>query len=83
MATSKIDLEMIKISDGWMDLSYDLFQDKINEQYSDEDEANVKLHEKANKIFKYGEYANLEIEVDENLNIIGGRIIPFKEDWNL
>lgn len=82
MKTSTIDLEMIKISDGWMDLSYDLFQDKINEQYSDEDEANFKLHEKANKVFEYGEYANLEIEVDENLNIVGGRIIPFKEDWN-
>lgn len=39
MKTSKITLENIKYSDGWMDLAYDLFQDKINEQYSDEDEA--------------------------------------------
>jgi len=30
--------------------------------------------EKADEFFQYGEFANITIEVDENLNIIGGRI---------
>lgn len=31
---------------------------------------------KIGKIFEYGEYGSIEIEVDENLNIVGGRVIP-------
>lgn len=30
--------------------------------------------------FRYGEYASIEIEVDANLKIVGGRIIPLSED---
>lgn len=33
---------------------------------------------KRRKFFEFGEYANLEIEVDENLNIVGGRFLPYK-----
>jgi hypothetical protein len=80
MKTSKITLENIKYSDGWMDLVYDLFQENIQKEFPDEDIAHDKLHEKANLIFEYGEYANLEIKVDENLNIIGGKIFPFKPE---
>jgi hypothetical protein len=30
-------------------------------------------------LFQYGEYINcLEVEIDENLNVIGGKLIPFK-----
>lgn len=79
MKKSSITLQSIKDSDGWMDLGYDLFKDQIDSQYADEDEAHDKLHEKVNSIFEYGEYADIEIEVDSDLNIIGGRIIPFKE----
>jgi hypothetical protein len=39
--------------------------------------------EKAYSIFEYGEYANFEIEIDKNLNIVGGKIHPHKDTWNL
>ena len=78
MKTSTVELENIKYSDGWMDMIYDLFQEKFEAEY-DEDEAHDKINEKANSVFEYGEYGNIEIIVDENLNIVGGRIIPFKE----
>lgn len=82
MKTSKMYLDSIKDSDGWMELAYELFKEQVDRDYVEEDEAHRNLHDKANKIFQYGEYANIEIEVDEKLNIVGGRIIPHKEDWN-
>lgn len=77
MATGKIILENIKDSDGWMGLAYDVAFVKFKNEHSDLDED--ELHEKFQeevvyKKFEYGEYANLEIEVDENFNIIGGKI---------
>ena len=63
MKTAKTIINNIKDSDGWFDLGNKL---GINSN---------KIYD----IFQYGEYANIEIEVDENLNIIGGRIIPFKK----
>ena len=35
-------------------------------------------YDKIRDVFEYGEFANLQIVVDENLNIVGGRIIPHK-----
>lgn len=32
--------------------------------------------EQIDRHFKWGEYASIEIEVDANLNITGGRILP-------
>jgi len=61
--TARIELENIKCSDGWTGLANDL-------GYSNED---------ARDIFEYGEYGHITIEVDENLNIIGGKIHPFKK----
>lgn len=34
--------------------------------------------EKYEKYFEYGEFASIEIEVDENLNIVAGKIISIK-----
>ena len=62
MKTAKTVINNIKDSDGWFELGNSL---GINSN---------KIYD----IFEHGEYANIEIEVDENLNIIGGRIIPFK-----
>lgn len=31
------------------------------------------------EIFEYGEYANLILEIDENLNIVSGKINRFKD----
>jgi len=36
------------------------------------------LEDNTYNIFEYGEYANITIEVDENLNIVSGKIHPFK-----
>lgn len=36
------------------------------------------LEDKVYDIFEYGEFGSIEIIVDENLNIVGGKIIPFK-----
>lgn len=77
MKTSKIQIEAYKDT-GLIQALYELMDD--NEELSDEE--NDALMEKTSKIFQYGEYFNAEIELDENLNIVGGRIIPFKEDWN-
>lgn len=31
---------------------------------------------KADKYFEYGEYGTFEIEVDSEMNIVGGRVLP-------
>lgn len=77
MKTAKITLNSIKDSDGWMELIYELQFDKFKSQYPDMDEDDVsdKFYEEVvSKNFKYGEYADITIEVDENLNIVGGKI---------
>lgn len=57
---STIELDNLKCSDGWYELGLE-----------------IGLSEKEiYKTFEYGEYGHIEIEVDENLNIIGGKIIP-------
>lgn len=62
MKTSSITLDSIKCTDGWYQVGNEL-------GFSDE---------KINKVFEYGEFGNIEIIIDENLNIIGGKVIPFK-----
>lgn len=32
-------------------------------------------NEKADKFIEYGEFASIEIEVDEDMNIVGGKIL--------
>lgn len=58
--TAKISLDNLKDSDGWYGLGSELGF----------------TSEKIYKIFEYGEYGSIVIEVDEDLNIIGGKIIP-------
>jgi len=58
--TATIRLNDIKESDGWFELAHDLGM----------------TEKQTYKTFEYGEYGNIEIIVDENLNIIGGKIIP-------
>ena len=60
--TAKIELENIKCSDGWYELANDLGF----------------TNKEAREIFEYGEYGNITIEVDESLNIVGGKIHRFK-----
>ena len=64
--TGTIRLENIKRSDGWhgwLALGHQLGL------------SNERIYE----VFEHGEYGNIEIIVDADLNIIGGKIIPFKK----
>lgn len=78
MKTAKIRLESIKDSDGWAGLAYELKFKNFQEEHPDLDEdelANKFYEEVVSPVFRYGEYADLEIIVDENFNIVGGKIL--------
>lgn len=60
MKTATIRLDMLKAPDLWWELSEQLGLD----------------HETCSRYFKFGDYGEIEIEVDETLKIIGGRFIP-------
>lgn len=45
----------------------------------DREDFERELRELMYKTFKNGEYLDAEIVVDEKLNILSGRIIPYKE----
>lgn len=77
MKTAKMTFESIKDSDGWMELVHALKFEQFKNEHPemDEDELSEKFYtEVVCKKFEYGEYGNFEIEVDENFNIVGGRI---------
>ena len=69
---SKIKISDVKNSDGYYELCNDLFG-HLNSEDEDEEPESNKI---CRKIFKYGEYGTFEIIVDEDFNIIGGKIIP-------
>lgn len=64
MAKKKFTIELndIKSSDGWGELIFEL-------GLSDE---------KIDQFFEFGEYASLSIEVDEDMNILGGKILQVR-----
>lgn len=77
MKTAKIILESIHNSDGWADLVYQLKFEQFEKEHPEmgEDEISELFYkEVTSKKFKYGEFANLELEFDENFNIVGGKI---------
>ena len=75
MKIATIDLENIK-DEGWMELCYDLFFDKFKLENPNlgDDEIHDMIHNKCEEKFEYSEYGNIRIEVDENFNIVGGKI---------
>ena len=56
--TASISLESVKCTDGWYNLGTELGFDE----------------KKINEVFEYGEYGSVTIVVDENLNIVGGKV---------
>lgn len=60
--THRIVLDDIKDPDGWGDLIEAL----------ELSESDMEHH------FECREYASLELEIDEDLNVVGGRILPRK-----
>lgn len=77
MKTYTIELNNVKSSDEWSNLAFALKFDKFKEDHPDleEDELSNLFYENViSKIFRYGEYANIKLEVDEDFNIVGGKI---------
>ncbi len=76
--TAKIRLESIKSSDGWMELAHTLKFEEFQKEHQemDEDEISEKFYKEIveNK-FRYGEFADIEIEFDEDFNIVGGKLL--------
>lgn len=62
MKTAKVVLENVKDADGWADLMTSLGVPQ----------------EEWGRHLEYGEFASLELEVDRDLKVVGGRIIPRK-----
>lgn len=78
MRTERITLKSIKDSDAWVDLAFKLKFDNFRIENPDltEDELLEKFHsEVIYEKFRHGEYADIELVIDENFNIVGGRIL--------
>lgn len=63
MITMKIKLEMLKSPDLWWE---------VKERFNMGDDVFFRY-------FDYGDYGAIEVEIDENLNIVGGRFIKCGE----
>lgn len=77
MKIVKIVLTSVSSSDNWANLAHELWFDKFKKKNSnlDQDELADKFYNEVVRMkFSYGEYANMEIEVNEKLEIVGGRI---------
>lgn len=77
MKTAKMTFDSVKDPDGWMELAHELKFDAFKKEHPelDEDEISSKFYtEIVSERFSYGEYGSFEIIVDENFNIVGGRI---------
>lgn len=75
--TEEIKIESYKDSSGWTDLAHTLLFDSFKNKHHDLDEDEVMdlfYTNIVSKMFQYGEFATLTIEVDENFNVIGGKI---------
>ena len=60
MSTIKIELSMLKEPDLWWE---------VREKFDLSDD--VFYH-----YFEYGDYGAIELEIDENLNVVGGKLVP-------
>jgi hypothetical protein len=71
--TAKIVLQDVKDPDGWHELASEL--GLISRDDEGNDTSDPKKRKLFEKHFDFGEYASVEIEVDEDLKIVGGRIL--------
>jgi hypothetical protein len=79
--TATMYLGSLKDPDGWQELLYELIPLAPEEKEEwDENHPNEKRRSELSKrFFEFGEYANVELVFDENLNIVGGRLVPLKK----
>lgn len=80
MKTEKIITEDIHDSDLWSSLAFSLKYDTFKKEHQNVDESNFKMSdlfymEVIEKYFKYGDFATIELIVDEDFNIVGGKIL--------
>jgi len=76
MKTATISIDAIK-DEGWTEICYTLLYDDFRNSHKDldEDEVNDLFQEEVvYKKFEHGEYGNITLIVDQNFNIIGGKI---------
>lgn len=78
MKTAKMVIESYKDPDGWMNMLTEL--GLVTTDGDGNDTSTKENLDLVARHFDYHEYASLEIEVDENLNIVGGRFIAKKDD---
>ncbi len=71
--TAKIVLDDIKDPDGWQEVLHKLGLVSCDEDGND---TSTETHQRLVKEhFKWGEYASLELEIDEDLNVVGGKVL--------
>jgi len=75
--TATLKLKSIKSSDSYFELCSTLFP--YTDKEMEDDEVEPVANQKCYEMFKYGEYGDFEIIIDENFNIIGGKVIPPKK----
>ncbi|HYX21493.1 MAG TPA: hypothetical protein VFA98_11670 [Thermoanaerobaculia bacterium] len=74
MKTAKMVIESYKDPDGWMDMLTAL--GLVTTDGEGNETSTPAQRELVARHFDYHEYASFEIEVDEELNIVGGRFLP-------
>lgn len=77
LKTAKIVLNTLKDPDAWRDLSHELLFEQFRNTHPALEDAvlNEKFYKEIiYKKFRCGEYANIELEIDENFNVVGGKI---------
>lgn len=84
MKTKTIEIADIKLADTWNELAHDVAFEKFQKEHPELNDSDDELYLKFNdvvisKYFKFGEYGTIEIVVDQNFNIVGGKIIPIKK----
>lgn len=79
--TVTMKLDSIKDSDAWYEMINDLLWNRFKEENPelDEEELSNKFYrEKVKEWFRFGEFGSLEVVINEDMNIVGGRVVPCK-----
>jgi hypothetical protein len=77
MKTAKFTINYHKDSDGYIDLCSNLFPytEEEMKKVDEDDNFEPKANKICNEWFEYGEYGSFELIIDENMNIVGGKVI--------
>jgi hypothetical protein len=78
MKTITITLIDVKGTDIWSEVLFSAIplKEGVEEEEEEDPETLARREALSERYFQYGEYANLELTIDESMNIVSGRIIP-------